>query len=88
MRKDRRHPGTQLQFTDVDGHRVTASATNTPRAKSRRGPMKRDPGYCFLHRLPLHFDGVDHNLHRHVGHQKSQRAKSLLETSKRPCEQG
>ena len=30
IRKERPHPGAQLRFTDVDGCRVTAFATNTP----------------------------------------------------------
>lgn len=30
LRKERPHPGAQLTFTDVDGHRVTAFLTNTP----------------------------------------------------------
>ncbi len=30
LRKERPHPGAQLTFTDVDGHRVTAILTNTP----------------------------------------------------------
>jgi hypothetical protein len=29
-RKERPHPGAQLRLTDVDGHRVTCFATNTP----------------------------------------------------------
>jgi Transposase DDE domain group 1 len=29
--KKRPHPGAQLRLTDVDGHRITAFATNTPR---------------------------------------------------------
>jgi hypothetical protein len=29
-RKERPHPGAQLRITDVDGHRITAFATNTP----------------------------------------------------------
>lgn len=29
LRKERPHPGAQLSFTDVDGHRVTATLTNT-----------------------------------------------------------
>ncbi|MDP3894398.1 IS1380 family transposase [Nocardioides sp.] len=29
LRKERPHPGAQLTFTDVDGHRVTAVLTNT-----------------------------------------------------------
>jgi len=28
-RKERPHPGAQLRITDVDGHRITAFATNT-----------------------------------------------------------
>ena len=30
LRKERPHPGAQLTFTDVDGHRITAFLTNTP----------------------------------------------------------
>lgn len=30
LRKERPHPGAQLTFTDVDGHRITALLTNTP----------------------------------------------------------
>jgi hypothetical protein len=29
VRKERPHPGAQLRITDVDGHRITAFATNT-----------------------------------------------------------
>ena len=32
-RKERPHPGAQLRFTDTDGKRVTAFATNTPRGQ-------------------------------------------------------
>ena len=32
-RKERPHPGAQLRFTDVDGHRLTAFATNTRRGQ-------------------------------------------------------
>jgi hypothetical protein len=32
-RKERPHPGAQLRITDVDGHRVTAFATNTSRGQ-------------------------------------------------------
>lgn len=32
-RKERPHPGAQLRITDVDGHRVTAFATNTMRGQ-------------------------------------------------------
>ena len=34
VRKERPHPGAQVRITDVDGHRVTAFATNT----KTRGP--------------------------------------------------
>lgn len=30
-RKERPHPGAQLTFTDVDGRRITAFLTDTPR---------------------------------------------------------
>lgn len=30
LRKERPHPGAQLTFTDVDGHRITAFITDTP----------------------------------------------------------
>ena len=30
LRRERPHPGAQLRFTDVDGHRITAVLTNTP----------------------------------------------------------
>ena len=30
LRKERPHPGAQLTFTDIDGHRVTALLTDTP----------------------------------------------------------
>lgn len=33
VRKERPHPGAQLRLTDVDGHRVTAFAANTPRGQ-------------------------------------------------------
>jgi hypothetical protein len=32
-RKERPHPGAQLRITDVDGNRITAFATNTPRGQ-------------------------------------------------------
>ncbi|WP_109505646.1 IS1380 family transposase, partial [Nocardioides speluncae] len=32
-RKERPHPGAQLRITDIDGHRVTAFATNTTRGQ-------------------------------------------------------
>jgi hypothetical protein len=33
VRKERPHPGAQLRLTDLDGHRVTAFATNTTRGQ-------------------------------------------------------
>jgi hypothetical protein len=33
MRKERPHPGAQLRFTDIDGHRFTAFATDTRRGQ-------------------------------------------------------
>ena len=33
IRKERPHPGAQLRFTDADGLRLTAFATNTPRGQ-------------------------------------------------------
>ena len=33
IRKERPHPGAQLTITDVDGHRITAFATNTTRGQ-------------------------------------------------------
>ena len=33
VRAERPHPGAQLRFTDVDGNRLTAFATNTPRGQ-------------------------------------------------------
>ena len=33
IRKERPHPGAQLTITDVDGHRITAFATNTRRGQ-------------------------------------------------------
>ncbi len=32
-RRERPHPGAQLRFDDVDGYRITAFATNTPRGQ-------------------------------------------------------
>ncbi|TCO55732.1 DDE family transposase [Actinocrispum wychmicini] len=33
LRKERPHPGAQLRFTDADGNRLTAFATNTSRGQ-------------------------------------------------------
>jgi len=33
VRKERPHPGAQLRFTDIDGHRFTAFATGTKRGQ-------------------------------------------------------
>ena len=35
LRKERPHPGAQLSFTDVDGHRITAILTDTPTGQVR-----------------------------------------------------
>jgi hypothetical protein len=35
LRKERPHPGAQLSFTDVDGHRITAILTDTPTGQIR-----------------------------------------------------
>jgi hypothetical protein len=69
VRKERPHPGAQLRITDIDGHRITAFATNTaaggpgtqvtragvtpPATSPRRGP---DPLHqdSDLRNLPLH----------------------------------
>jgi hypothetical protein len=36
VRKERPHPGAQLRFTDLDGHRFTAFATDAKRGQARR----------------------------------------------------
>ena len=33
VRKERPHPGAQLRFTDIDGHRFTAFATDARRGQ-------------------------------------------------------
>jgi Transposase DDE domain group 1 len=33
VRKERPHPGAQLRFTDIDGHRFTAFATDAKRGQ-------------------------------------------------------
>ena len=64
-RKERPHPGAQLRITDVDGHRVTAFATNTTRGqladlelRHRRRARCEDRIRCAkdtgLTNLPLH----------------------------------
>ena len=45
-RKERPHPGAQLRITDIDGHRVTAFATNTPAG----GPGTQLPDLELRHR--------------------------------------
>ena len=45
VRKERPHPGAQLRFTDVDGLRLTAFATNT-----RTGPGRQLPDLELRHR--------------------------------------
>jgi hypothetical protein len=46
VRKERPHPGAQLRITDVDGHRVTAFATNT----ATGGPGTQLPDLELRHR--------------------------------------
>jgi hypothetical protein len=46
IRKERPHPGAQLRITDVDGHRFTAFATNTPAG----GPGTQLPDLELRHR--------------------------------------
>ena len=45
-RKERPHPGAQLRITDVDGHRITAFATNT----AAGGPGTQLPELELRHR--------------------------------------
>ena len=65
VRKERPHPGAQLRLTDVDGHRITAFATNTARGqladlelRHRRRARAEDRIRCAkntgLRNLPLH----------------------------------
>ena len=46
VRKERPHPGAQLRITDIDGHRITAFATNT----SAGGPGTQLPELELRHR--------------------------------------
>jgi hypothetical protein len=48
VRKERPHPGAQLRLTDVDGHRLTAFATNTPPG----GPGRQLADLELRHRRP------------------------------------
>jgi hypothetical protein len=70
VRKERPHPGAQLRFTDIGGHRVTAFATDTKRGqladlelRHRRRARCEDRIRCAkdtgLRGLPLH--GFDQN---------------------------
>jgi hypothetical protein len=43
VRKERPHPGAQLRITDIDGHRITAFATNTPAG----GPAPSYPSWSY-----------------------------------------
>ena len=45
--KERPHPGAQLRITDVDGHRITAFATNTLTG----GPGTQLPSPCLVTQL-------------------------------------
>jgi Transposase DDE domain group 1 len=64
VRKEHPHPGAQLRFTDIDGHRFTASATDTRRGqladlelRHRRRPRCEDRIRCAkntgLRNMPL-----------------------------------
>ena len=64
-RKERPHPGAQLRLTDIDGHRVTAFATNTRgwqlpdlelrhRRRARAEDRIRNAKDTGLTNLPLH----------------------------------
>jgi hypothetical protein len=46
VRKEHPHPGAQLRITDVDGHRITAFATNT----AAGGPSTQLPDLELRHR--------------------------------------
>ena len=70
VRKEKPHPGAQLRFTDRDGLRLTAFATNTPRGqlanlelrhrqRARCEDRIRTAKDCGLTNLPLH--GFDQN---------------------------
>ena len=70
IRKERPHPGAQLRFTDADGHRLTAFATNTGRGqladlelrhrrRARAEDRIRAAKATGLSNLPLH--GYAHN---------------------------
>ena len=65
IRKERPHPGAQLRFTDADGMRLTAFATNTPgtaiaalelrhRQRARAEDRIRAARATGLRNLPLH----------------------------------
>jgi hypothetical protein len=65
VRKERPHPGAQLRITDLDGHRITAFVTNSPRGqladlelRHRRRARAEDRIRCAkdtgLANLPLH----------------------------------
>jgi Transposase DDE domain group 1 len=66
VRKERPHPGAQLRLTDVDGHRITAFATNTQRGqladlelrhrrRARCEDRIRNAKDTGLTNLPLHY---------------------------------
>ncbi len=70
VRKERPNPGAQLRFTDADGHRLTAFATNTGRGqlvdlelrhrrRARAEDRIRAAEATRLANLPLH--GFAHN---------------------------
>src|SRR5207245_9805845 len=43
VRKERPHPGAQLRFTDIDGHRFTAFATDTRRGQLAAPELRHRP---------------------------------------------
>lgn len=53
VRRERPHPGAQLRITDVNGWRLTAFATNTPR-RGRNGDGWRLADLEIRHRLRAH----------------------------------
>ncbi len=43
VRKERPHPGAQLRFTDIDGHRFTCLATSTKGGKMTKALLSPAP---------------------------------------------
>jgi hypothetical protein len=61
VRKERPHPGAQLRFTGIDGHRFTCLATDTKRGQladlelrhRRRGQRRRRVPYAMPSSSPF-----------------------------------